>query len=140
MRKASAFVAVAAAIALWMPVRAQQRPATPAEAQRTAAAPDDSLRPAPNRRADEGKGPTTRWSSAARRLVDGTGGPARSVDIVVSKNKITAVRVRGRRGWRCGQLRTTGRDFSRRDGTGACPALDLHVHWRRAEERRRGEA
>jgi imidazolonepropionase-like amidohydrolase len=132
MRKASAFVAVAAAIALWMPVRAQQRPATPAGAQRADAAPDDSLRPAPNRRADEGKGPYNTLVIRGAMLIDGTGGPPRGpVDIVVSGNKITAVRSAGTPGLALRSNRgPQGADYEV-DATGmyVMPGfVDLHVH------------
>src|SRR5947207_13833976 len=94
MRRISAFVAAAAAIGIWMPAGAQQRPA-PA-AQRPAAEPAESLRPAPNRRPDEGKGPYNTLAVRAATLIDGTGGPPRGpVDIVVSGNKITAIRGAG---------------------------------------------
>jgi imidazolonepropionase-like amidohydrolase len=127
MRKMSAFVAVAAAVAMWMPARAQQAPA----AQRPAAAQDESLRPAPNRRADEGKGPYNSLVIRGAMLIDGTGGPPRGpVDIVVSGNKITAVRPAGTPGLALRANRGPQADYEV-DATGmyVMPGfVDLHVH------------
>jgi len=53
---------------------AQQRPAAPA-AQRPAGGQDDSIRPASNRRADEGKGPYKTLVIRGAMLIDGTGAP-----------------------------------------------------------------
>ena len=131
MRK-SALVA-AAAIAMWMPVRAQQRPAAPAAPRPSAAAQDDSFRAASNRRADEGKGPYRTLVIRGVMLIDGTGAPPRGpVDIVVEGNRIAAVP----------QRRTPGtaaaRESRRRrvpsievDATGmyVMPGfVDMHVH------------
>src|SRR5258708_39187319 len=92
MTRVSAFAAAAAAIAMWMPVTAQQRPAA-------AAAEEESLRPAPARRADEGKGPYKTLALRGATLIDGTGGPPRGpVDIGVSGNRVTAARRAGTAG------------------------------------------
>jgi imidazolonepropionase-like amidohydrolase len=130
-RKTSAIVAVAAAIAVWTPVTAQQRPAA-TSAQRPAAAPDEALRPAPNRRPDEGKGPYKTLVIRGATLIDGTGGPPRGpVDIVVSGNRITAVRGAGTPGLALRANRAPqGADFEV-DATGmyVMPGfVDLHVH------------
>ena len=84
---------LAAVLCLVAPLAAQQPPRpTPAPAP----AQDDSLRPAPNRRADEGKGPYKTLVVRGAMLIDGTGGPPRGpVDIVVEGNRITAVRSAG---------------------------------------------
>src|SRR5437879_3597580 len=125
MRRLSALVAVAAAIAMWMPVGAQQRPATPSTA------PDESLRPAPNRRPDEGKGPYNTLVIRGATLIDGTGGPPRGpVDIVVSGNKIAAVRGAGTPGLPLRANRAPQADYEV-DATGmyVMPGfVDLHVH------------
>ena len=130
MRKMSAFVVVAAAVAMWMPAGAQQPPAAPA-AQRPAPGADDSLRPAPNRRADEGKGPYNTLVIRGAMLIDGTGGPPRGpVDIVVSGNKITAVRSAGTPGLPLRASRPPQADHEV-DATGmyVMPGfVDLHVH------------
>src|SRR6478672_3497543 len=125
-------VAVAAALALGTPLTAQQRPAPCAAPRPAAAAQDDALRPAPNRRADEGKGPYKTLVVRGATLIDGTGGPPRGpVDIVVSGNRITAVRSAGTPGL---ALRTNrapqGADYEV-DATGmyVMPGfVDLHVH------------
>src|SRR5262245_20081495 len=70
-------------------------------AQQTAAARQpanhrDPLTPAPNRRADEGKGPFKTLAIRGAMLIDGTGAPPRGpVDIIVSGNRISAVRPAG---------------------------------------------
>src|SRR5437764_14799091 len=124
MRKISGFIAISAAV-LWMPVGAQQRAAAPAAAQ------DESLRPAPNRRPDEGKGPYQTLVIRGATLIDGTGGPPRGpVDIVVSGNKITAIRSAGTPGLPLRASRGPQADYEV-DATGmyVMPGfVDLHVH------------
>jgi imidazolonepropionase-like amidohydrolase len=128
MKRNTAFAAVVVAVAMWMPARAQQPPAA---AQRPAAAPDESLRPAPNRRADEGKGPYNTLVIRGAMLIDGTGGPPRGpVDIVVSGNKITGVRAAGTPGLAPRANRGPQADYEV-DATGmyVMPGfVDLHVH------------
>jgi imidazolonepropionase-like amidohydrolase len=128
MKRNTAFAAVVVAVAMWMPARAQQPPAA---AQRPAAAPDESLRPAPNRRADEGKGPYNTLVIRGAMLIDGTGGPPRGpVDIVVSGNKITGVRAAGTPGLAPRANRGPQVDYEV-DATGmyVMPGfVDLHVH------------
>jgi hypothetical protein len=112
--------------ALGLTVRAQQRPAAPA-----AAAQDESLRPAPNRRPNEGKGPFNTLVIRGATLIDGTGGPPRGpVDIVVQGNRITAVRGAGTPGLPLRANRGPQADFEV-DATGmyVMPGfVDLHVH------------
>ncbi len=130
MRRMTPVVAVAAAIAMWMPAGAQQRPAAPA-AQTPAAAQDESLRPAPNRRTDEGKGPFKTLVIRGAMLIDGTGGPPRGpIDIVVQNNRITAVRGAGTVGLPPRANRAAQADYEV-DATGmyVMPGfVDLHVH------------
>src|SRR5436190_2615835 len=131
MRNVRTFVVAAAAVAMWIPVTAQQRPAAPAAPRPPAAAPDESLRPAPNRRPDEGKGPYNTLVIRGATLIDGTGGPPRGpVDIVVSRNKITAVRSAGTPGLPLRATRGPQADYEI-DATGmyVLPGfVDLHVH------------
>jgi len=126
----TATVAIAAALALWTPVTAQQRPPA-AGAQRPAAA-DESLRPAPNRRADEGKGPFKTLVIRGAMLIDGTGGPPRGpVDIVVEGNKIASVRSAGTPGLAMRSNRAPQGAEHEVDATGmyVMPGfVDLHVH------------
>src|SRR5574338_853063 len=57
----------------------------------------DGLNPAPNRRADEGKGPFGSMLIRGATLVDGTGAPPRGpVDILVEGNRIKSIRGSGR--------------------------------------------
>lgn len=87
MRKTLTAIAVAAIAIIRTPLDAQQAPQAQS-AQRT----ETSLRPAPNRRADEGKGPCKLMVIRGAMLIDGTGGPPRGpVDIVVEGNRIKSV-------------------------------------------------
>jgi imidazolonepropionase-like amidohydrolase len=53
----------------------------------------DGLNPAPNRRADEGKGPFQAMAIRGAMLIDGTGAPPRGpVDIIVEANRIQSIR------------------------------------------------
>src|SRR6476660_7273317 len=95
MLKKAGILAVATALAVVAPLVAQQ-PRPPAVTQPRDAVPDETLRPAPNRRADEGKGPYKTLVIRGAMLIDGTGAPARGpVDIVVENNRITSVRSAG---------------------------------------------
>jgi imidazolonepropionase-like amidohydrolase len=129
MKRIIAFIAVA--VAMWIPVGAQQRPAGSAAPRPAPAAPDESLRPAPNRRADEGKGPFKTLVIRGAMLIDGTGGPPRGpVDIVVQDNKIAAVRTAGTPGLPLRANRGPQADYDV-DATGmyVMPGfVDLHVH------------
>ena len=129
MRRVSALAAVAAAIAVWAPVAAQQRPAAPRRGPRRQ---DDSIRAASSRRADEGKGRTARSVIRGAMLIDGTGGPPRGpVDIVVEGNKIAAVRSAGTPGLPLRANRAPQGAEHEVDATGmyVMPGfVDLHVH------------
>jgi imidazolonepropionase-like amidohydrolase len=132
VRNKSAFLAAAAAIAMWMPVTAQQRPAAPAAQRPPAAGQDDSIRAATNRRADEGKGPYRTLVIRGAMLIDGTGAPPRGpVDIVVEGNKIAAVRSAGTAGLPLRANRAPQGAEYEVDATGmyVMPGfVDLHVH------------
>ena len=53
----------------------------------------ETLKPAPNRRADEGKGPFKTLVIRGAMLIDGTGAPAQGpVDIVLENNRIREIR------------------------------------------------
>ncbi|MGI9202631.1 MAG: amidohydrolase family protein [Woeseiaceae bacterium] len=57
-----------------------------------AAAQDDAVRGAPDRRADEGQGPFDRLIIRGATLIDGSGAPARGpVDIVIEGNRIASI-------------------------------------------------
>jgi imidazolonepropionase-like amidohydrolase len=107
----------------------QQGPAAPAPQR--AAANDESLRPAPNRRADEGNGPYATLVIRGAMLIDGTGGPARGpVDIVVQQNRITAVRSAGTPGLPLRANRSPQADYEvDASGMYVMPGfIDMHVH------------
>ena len=86
---------------------------------------------APNRRADEGKGPFKTLVIRGAMLIDGTGAPPTGpVDIVVSGNRITGVRSAGTPGLAMRQNRQPQADHEI-DGTGmyVMPGfVDMHVH------------
>ncbi|MEO8501872.1 MAG: amidohydrolase [Vicinamibacteria bacterium] len=103
-------------------------PGRPAAAQERS----DQLRPAPNRRPDEGKGPFKTMVIRGGMLIDGTGGPPRGpVDIVIEGNRIKAVRSAGTPDLALKADREPkGADFEI-DATGEyiLPGfIDLHVH------------
>ncbi len=127
LKKLTIGLAATAAIA-WTPLVAQQRPQG---AQPRAAAQDDSLRPAPNRRPDEGKGPYKTLVVRGAMLIDGTGGPPRGpVDIVVENNRIAAIRGAGTPGLSMRANRPPQAEYEV-DATGmyVMPGfVDLHVH------------
>jgi imidazolonepropionase-like amidohydrolase len=107
---------------------AQQPPA------RTPAAPQanrESLTAAPNRRADEGKGPFKSLVIRGVTVIDGTGGPpAGPMDVVVSGNRITAVRSAGTPGVPMRSNRGPQAEYEV-DATGMylMPGfVDMHVH------------
>ena len=94
--------------------------------------PPDQLKPAPNRRPDEGKGPFKTMVIRGGMLIDGAGGPPRGpVDIVVEGNRIKAVRSAGTPGLPLkAEREPKGADFEI-DATGQyiLPGfVDLHVH------------
>ena len=66
------------------------------ETARTEQSPQDVLRPAPNRRSDEGRGPYKKFVIRGVTMIDGTGAPPIGpVDIVVEGNRIAAIRSAG---------------------------------------------
>lgn len=95
----------------------------------------DPLTPAPNRAAGEGFGPYQTMVVRGAMLIDGTGGPPRGpVDIVVSGNRITAIRNAGTPGVPRRPNRASKADYEV-DATGlyVMPGfIDLHVHADRA--------
>ena len=92
----------------------------------------ETLKPAPNRRSDEGKGPFKTMVIRGATLIDGTGGPPRGpVDIVIEGNHITAVRSAGTPGLPPKADRDPKKADFEIDATGlyALPGfVDLHVH------------
>jgi imidazolonepropionase-like amidohydrolase len=131
-RKTAGVLATAALCLTISSTSAQQQRPPAAAARPPAAAPDDSLRPAPNRRADEGKGPFKTLVIRGATLIDGTGGPPRGpVDIVVEGNRITAVRSAGTPGLPLRANRGPQGADQEIDATGmyVMPGfVDLHVH------------
>ena len=91
----------------------------------------DPLTPAPNRAAGEGLGPYQTLVVRGAMLIDGTGGPPRGpVDIVVSGNRITAIRNAGTPGVPLRPNRAPKADHEI-DATGmyVMPGfVDAHVH------------
>ena len=75
MLRGLAIGALAAAAIAWTPAVAQQQAPRPQAAAPQRAQQDESLRPAPNRRADEGKGPYRTLVIRGAMLIDGTGAP-----------------------------------------------------------------
>jgi imidazolonepropionase-like amidohydrolase len=103
----------------------QPRPAQPAQTA-------DALNPAPNRRADEGKGPYNTLVIRGVMLIDGTGAPPQGpVDIVVSGNRIASIRTAGTPGVPLRPSRVPQRSDYEIDATGMylMPGfVDMHVH------------
>ena len=101
---------------------------TPALAQERG----DNLIPAPDRRADEGKGPFKTLVIRGAMLIDGTGGPPRGpVDIVIENNKIKEVRGAGTPNLEMRPNRQPEKPDYEIDATGqyVLPGfVDLHVH------------
>ena len=91
----------------------------------------DTLRPAPDRARGEGFGPYATMVIRGAMLIDGTGGPPRGpVDIVVSQNRITAIRNAGTPGVPLRPDRQPKADHEI-DATGmyVLPGfIDAHVH------------
>jgi imidazolonepropionase-like amidohydrolase len=100
-------------------------------ASATQAQPLDDLKPAPDRRADEGKGPFKTMVVRGPLLIDGTGAPPRGpVDIVISGNRIESIRSAGTPGTAPRSGRGSKADFEI-DATGmyVMPGfVDTHVH------------
>ena len=93
---------------------------------------DGGLTAAPNRRADEGKGPFKMLVIRGVTLIDGTGAPPQGpVDIVVSGNRIASVRSAGTPGLALRPNRAPQNADLEVDATGmyVMPGfVDLHVH------------
>ena len=91
----------------------------------------ESLRAAPNRRADEGKGPFKTLVIRGVMLIDGSGAPpAGPMDVVVQGNRIASVRSAGTPGMPLRQNRGPQAEYEI-DGTGMylMPGfVDMHVH------------
>ena len=103
----------------------------PQEAPPAQGAPRQSLVPAPARGANEGKGPFKTLVIRGVMVIDGTGAPPQGpMDVVVSGNRITAVRSAGTPGVPLRQNRAPRADHEV-DGTGMylMPGfVDMHVH------------
>ncbi len=92
----------------------------------------ERLIPAPNRRADEGKGPFKTMVIRGAMLIDGTGAPPTGpVDIVVENNRIKQIRSAGTPGLPLRQNREPKNADYELDATGmyVLPGfVDMHVH------------
>lgn len=92
----------------------------------------ERLIPAPNRRADEGKGPFKTMVIRGVMLIDGTGAPPQGpVDIVVENNRIRQIRSAGTPGLPMRQNREPKNADYELDATGMylMPGfVDMHVH------------
>jgi imidazolonepropionase-like amidohydrolase len=92
----------------------------------------DGLNPAPNRRADEGKGPFKTMAIRGAMLIDGTGAPTRGpVDIVVEGNRIRSIRSAGVPGLPARPAARAAKADFEIDATGmyVMPGfVDVHVH------------
>jgi imidazolonepropionase-like amidohydrolase len=114
-------------------VAAGSGPSLEARQQPRAAGPArDALVPAPNRRADEGKGPYKTLVVRGAILIDGTGAPPRGpVDIVIENNRIASIRTAGTPGLPLRAGRGPEKAAFEIDATGmyVLPGfVDLHVH------------
>ena len=93
---------------------------------------DGGLTPAPNRRADEGRGPFKTLVIRGVMLIDGSGAPPQGpVDVVVSGNRIASVRSAGTPGLAMRTNRTPQNADLEVDATGMylMPGfVDMHVH------------
>jgi imidazolonepropionase-like amidohydrolase len=108
---------------------AQQQ--TPAARPPAAQAQRESLRAAPNRRADEGKGPFKTLVIRGVMVIDGSGAPpAGPMDVVVSGNRITSIRSAGTPGVPMRPNRGPQADFEiDASGMYLMPGfVDMHVH------------
>jgi imidazolonepropionase-like amidohydrolase len=92
----------------------------------------ESLKAAPSRRAGEGRGPFKTLVIRGATLIDGTGAPPQGpVDIVISGNRISAVRSAGTPGLPPRENRQPRNADHEIDGTGlyVLPGfVDMHVH------------
>ncbi len=93
---------------------------------------DGGLTPAPNRRADEGRGPFKSLVIRGVMLIDGSGAPPQGpVDVVVSGNRIVSVRSAGTPGLALRTNRAPQNSDLEVDATGMylLPGfVDMHVH------------
>ena len=107
----------------------QQQP--PRQGAQAPAPPRENLKGAPDRRADEGKGPFKTLAIRGVWVIDGTGGPPSGpMDVIVQGNRISAVRSAGTPGLPLRQNRGPQADHEI-DGTGMylMPGfVDMHVH------------
>jgi hypothetical protein len=113
------------------PLLAQQAPTAQRPPAQTPAPPRESLKGAPDRRTDEGKGPFKTLAIRNVMLIDGSGAPpAGPMDVIVSGNRISSVRSAGTPGLPQRAARGPQADHEI-DGTGMylMPGfVDLHVH------------
>ena len=113
------------------PLLAQQTPTAQRPAAQTPAPQRESLKGAPDRRSDEGKGPFKTLAIRNVMLIDGSGAPpAGPMDVLVSGNRISSVRSAGTPGLPQRANRGPQADHEI-DGTGMylMPGfVDLHVH------------
>jgi imidazolonepropionase-like amidohydrolase len=131
----TAALALSGAFALHLqldrPLFAQQTPTTQRPATEAATQQRESLKGAPDRRADEGKGPFKTLAIRNVMLIDGSGAPpAGPMDVIVSGNRISSVRSAGTPGLPQRANRGPQADHEI-DGTGMylMPGfVDLHVH------------
>ncbi len=114
--------------------QAAQGPQQPGQQAQAARQPvtDGALTQAPNRRSDEGRGPFKTLVIRGVTLIDGSGAPPLGpVDIVVSGNRISAVRGAGTPGLPMRTGRTPQNADHEIDATGMylMPGfVDMHVH------------
>jgi len=131
-RLAWAAAAAMAAAGSLTALGAQQPPAPSQQQQRAPAANRSGLNPAPDRRADEGRGPFKTLVIRGVMLIDGSGAPPQGpVDVVVQGNRISAVRGAGTPGLPMRQNRPPQDADHEIDATGLylMPGfVDLHVH------------
>jgi imidazolonepropionase-like amidohydrolase len=136
MRRSTVLTSLAAVAFLALPLQrtgaeatSEQQPA----ATRPAPAPQqrESLRGAPDRRSDEGKGPFKTLVIRGVMVIDGTGAPpAGPMDVVVQGNRIASIRSAGTPGLPMRQNRGPQADYEL-DATGMylMPGfVDMHVH------------
>ncbi len=113
------------------PLLAQQAPAAQRPATQAPGPQNESLKGAPDRRADEGKGPFKTLAIRNVMLIDGSGAPpAGPMDVIVSGNRISSVRSAGTPGVPQRANRGPQADHEI-DGSGMylMPGfVDLHVH------------
>ena len=131
---AVACAATSASAVVGTPAPAGGQTPAPAPAAQPARQPqgDGGLTPAPNRRADEGRGPFKTLVIRGVMLIDGTGAPPQGpVDIVVSGNRIASVRSAGTPGLALRANRAPQNADHEVDATGMylMPGfVDMHVH------------